>query len=63
MGHKLKGWLRLAFVVVVVGLLYAWASGTFRSTELDFTTNYVSQKVPPPSADQKKVVLQNLGMT
>lgn len=53
----------MAFVVVVVGLLYAWASGTFRSTELDFTTNYVSQKVPPPSADQKKVVLQNLGMT
>lgn len=59
----MKGWLRLVVVAVLVGILYAWASGTFRPTEVDFTTSYVSQKVPAPSTGQKKVVLQNLGMT
>lgn len=59
----MKGWLRLAVVAAAAGLLYTWANGTFRSTGGDSTTSYVSQKVPAPSAGQKKVVLKNLGMT
>lgn len=62
MAKNTKVWLRLLVVAVFVGLLYAWASGTFRFTEVDSTTSYVSQAVPAPGPGQKKVVLQNLGM-
>jgi len=58
-----KRWIQTVLLVAIVTLGYLWVSGVFRATPRAGSVEHVSPSVPPPSADQKKVVLKNLGMT
>ena len=55
--------IQTVLLVAIVTLGYLWLSGVFRATPQAGSIDHVSSSVPPPSADQKKVVLKNLGMT
>jgi len=58
-----KRWVQTVLLVVFVTLGYLWLSGEFRATPQAGSIKHISLSVLPPSADQKKVVLKNLGMT
>ena len=58
-----KRWVQAAILVAIVVPGYFWLNGVFRATPQAGSIKHVSPSVPPPSADQKKVVLKNLGMT
>ncbi len=58
-----KRWIQTVLLVAIVTLGYLWVSGVYRATPQAGSIKHVSSSVPPPSADQKKIVLKNLGMT
>jgi len=58
-----KRWIQTVLLVVIVTVGYLWLSGVLRAIPQAGSIKHVSSSVPPPSADQKKIVLKNLGMT
>jgi len=63
MSTHTKSWIKIAVVAVTVGILFVWLNRTPRTQEGAVSATYVSQRLPAPGAGQKKVILQNLGMT
>lgn len=63
MNAAVKRGLIVALVAVLIGSLYVWFNGIPGTTATSVAKTYISQTVPAPGSGQKKVILQNLGMT